>query len=316
MSVKLTRTEIYDIIPHRFENVLIDQAERNEAGCTATLTIAENDPDGRDIFLRTEDAGRFVLEHALVEYIALAAVCQLGDLGEGRVGFFSTITNFQQTAKLPAGQPMAARLERQRDRGAFRRFRGEVFGSQDSPAASADIMAVIVDTRETRPDQERRQVPLPAMGQSVEVQRSPYCWKRPEMCFVSECCRLDLEARQATLGYTYPVDHPFTKGHFPGNPVMMGITQWIAASDALDWLVFGMVESGQLPCPCQVTADAVIQRPDGSVVAETTGLTNRYQRDNAGRLVSQTVATKRISFRDMVRPAERIVCGVSICSTT
>ena len=313
MSVKLTQNDILSIVPHRFENVLIDEAECGGSECTAKLTIAENDPAGRDIFLRTDGPTRSVLEHAAAEYLALAAVCQLGDLGEGRVGFFSTITNFRRPAKLPAGEPLAARLERQRDRAAFRRFKGKVFDAQGTEAASADIMAFILDTRAERAQDHGRQEPLPATTQSVEVTRHRYFWKRPEMCFISECRHLDLQARKATLRCVYPADHPFTKGHFPGNPVMMGITQWIAASDALDWLVFAMIEAGQLSSSAEVPADALLQRADGTVVADVAGLTNRYQRGADGRIASETIATKRIGFRDMVRPGEELLCGVSIC---
>ena len=131
------------------------------------------------------------------------------------------------------------------------------------------------------------------------------------MCFVSECCHLDLDTPAATLGYSYPDDHPFTKGHFPGNPVMMGITQWIGASDALDWLAFALIEAGNIDCPAEVTANVVLQRPDGTLVAEVSGLRNSYSRASNGRLLSETVATKRIGFRDMVKPGDELIHGVT-----
>ena len=131
------------------------------------------------------------------------------------------------------------------------------------------------------------------------------------MCFVSECCHLDLDAQQATCRYEYPPDHPFTKGHFPENPVMMGITQWIATSDATDCLAFALIEAGKLSCPVELQTDVSIQRPDGTAVAEVGSLVNRYCRDPEGRVLSETVATKRIGFRDMVRPTESLVLGVT-----
>ena len=312
MTAEFTQTDIQAIVPHRFENVLIDEIECTEDGSAAKLTICEDDPAGRDIFLRSDDQGKAVLGQALAEYLALASLCQLGRLADGEVGFFSTITNFAHTARLPAGQPMVARVERQRDRGAFRRFRGTVMDAQGAEAARADIMAFVLDTRAEQPEEDRRQAPLPPMSQSIEVPAETFFWKRPEMCFVSECCHLDLDAQQATLKYVYPEDHPFTKGHFPGNPVMMGITQWVAASDATDYLVLALIEEGKLACPVEVKADISIQRPDGIVVAEVGSLANRYRRDRDGRVQSETAATKRIGFRDMVHPTETLVLGVLV----
>ena len=110
----------------------------------------------------------------------------------------------------------------------------------------------------------------------------------------------------------YPPDHPLTKGHFPGNPVMMGATQWMAASDALDWLAFALIEAGDICCPTEIKADVLLQKDDGTVVAEVGGMANRYTRTNDGRVLPQTVATKRIGFRDMVHPLEQIITSVSL----
>jgi len=168
-----------------------------------------------------------------------------------------------------------------------------------------------MDTTQAQPDAERKQDALPAMTMAEPTPASAYWWKRAEICFVSECRHLDVPGRAATLAYTYPQSHPFTKGHFPGNPVMMGITQWAAASDATDWLAFKLIEAGEAACPCDVSADVVIQKADGTVVAEVSGLVNRYQRDAEGRLFSETISTKRIGFRDMARPGDELVYGVS-----
>ena len=312
MTAKLAQAEILGFIPHRYENVLVDGVDREESTCTATLALAEDDPAGRDIFLRTAPDGTSVLEHVIPEHLALASLCQLGDIGEGKLAFFSSITNFQRTALIPAGQPLRSELKRERDRGMFRRFKGKTSNAQGVEVASANIMAFILDTTAAQPQDEGKKAELPPMTGSSPVSTDRYRWKRPEMCFVSACRHLDLQARQATLSYVYPADHPLTKGHFPGNPVMMGITQWIGASDAADWLAFALIEAGQLPCPGQIKADITLLKPDGAAVAEIAGLVNAYDRDADGRVISQTLATKRIGFRDMVRPGEEIIYAATI----
>ena len=77
---KRSQRDIVGLIPHRFENVLIDEVECTDAGASGVLTIAEHDPAGRDIFARTDGPQPAVLEHALAEHLALASLCQLGCL--------------------------------------------------------------------------------------------------------------------------------------------------------------------------------------------------------------------------------------------
>ena len=38
---------------------------------------------------------------------------------------------------------------------------------------------------------------------------------------------------EALYGYQYPSSHPLIKGHFPNNPVMMGVCQWQMLEDAM-----------------------------------------------------------------------------------
>ncbi len=306
----LNREDILALIPHRFENVLIDEADCTDAGASAALRIENDDPLNRGFFARTDGDEPTLLEHALAEHLALVALCQLGPLGPGELGFFSAINNFQQSGRLPLSEPIYSELTRERDRGAFRRFKGSVLNARKEVVAKADIMAFIMDTTQPQTD-ERKRLPLPEMNICEAVSLDAYFWKRPELCFVAALRRLDAEAGEAVLSYTYPADHPLTRGHFPGNPVMMGITQWIGASDALDQVAFARSQAGELPLPGSLTADVLIQKSDGTVAAEISGLVNRYEQDAAGRLRSETTATKRIGFRDIVRPGDELVYSVS-----
>jgi 3-hydroxymyristoyl/3-hydroxydecanoyl-(acyl carrier protein) dehydratase len=63
------------------------------------------------------------------------------------------------------------------------------------------------------------------------------------MVFVDEVSHLNLDDPTALLRYTYPQDHPFVEGHFPGNPIMMGITQWIGCADAVTWLTYELAQA-------------------------------------------------------------------------
>ena len=54
------------------------------------------------------------------------------------------------------------------------------------------------------------------------------------MTFIDKLIFLDedINPKNAAFSYTYPNDHPCTKGHFPNNPVMMGVMQLTGVEDA------------------------------------------------------------------------------------
>ena len=54
----------------------------------------------------------------------------------------------------------------------------------------------------------------------------PFASKSPGMTFVDAYHPLD-DPNEFLFSYKYPSSHPLIQGHFPGNPVMMGVCQWI-----------------------------------------------------------------------------------------
>ena len=141
---------------------------------------------------------------------------------------------------------------------------------------------------------------------SEAVDRSAFGWKRPEMVFVDEMITIDPSGRTAGFAYTYPEDHPFTEGHFPGNPVMMGITEWMSVSDAVSALTMELARRGELePGGYLVKCSGELLRDDGTIVAEVKGMTKRMTLGAGGQCgPPEILGTRRVVFRDMVRPAE------------
>ena len=60
--------------------------------------------------------------------------------------------------------------------------------------------------------------------------------------FVDHVDQIGLRTRQIHAGYTHPLSHPINQGHYPGNPIFMGIKQVTAARQALQ--LFASVASG------------------------------------------------------------------------
>jgi 3-hydroxymyristoyl/3-hydroxydecanoyl-(acyl carrier protein) dehydratase len=303
-----------DMIPHRGVNILIDseRAIRDEESqrSESTLSIAPGDERGRDIFLRQSAASEPVLmEPLLAEHLAISAICAIRpEMQPDDIAFFSVISSFKLTRELRAGESLSAEAIRLRDKGRFRRFHGIVRGEDGEIAAETDVMAY---TAAPAPTSERREsgkiVAPPESGDTRAVDPAAFGWKKPEMVFVSERTHLSPGMEQAVVRYEYPPDHPFCPGHFPGNPVMMGITQWIAALDAAAWLLFERAEAGLVAAGVSKwKADVDILRENGGMVADVKGLvfSGEVTPEGIGPLCVE--GTRRVGFRDQVRPGEAI----------
>jgi len=303
-----------DMIPHRGVNILIDseravrddESQRSES----RLCIVPDDARGRDIFLRKgSEGGDVLMEPVLAEHLALSAICAIKpEMQPGEIAFFSVISSFELSRELRAGERISAEAIRLRDKGRFRRFHGIVRGEDGEIAAETDVMAY---TAAPEPAPERREsgklVAPPESGESRPVDPAAFGWKRPEMVFVQERTYLADDMASAVLRYEYPPDHPFCAGHFPGNPVMMGITQWIAALDAAAWLLYERAGAGLVPeGSTKWKADVDILRENGAMVADVKGLVFSGAVTPEGIGPVRVEGTRRVGFRDQVRPGEAI----------
>jgi 3-hydroxymyristoyl/3-hydroxydecanoyl-(acyl carrier protein) dehydratase len=309
--------DLADYLPHRGLNVLLDsialfQADEQTAhgGALARgeLAIAPGDQAGRDIFLRDSAAGgRVIMEQATAEILALGSLATLRDeFGSQGKGFFSSISNFRQTAPLPAGVPLTVDVFQTRRRAPFCGYRGAV-SAAGRAAASCEILAFYAHPKLGTADivaeaGEKKTSSVPVVTENKPVDAGRFRWKRPEMVFIHRRVHADPAARAATYAYTYPANHPHVPGHFPGAAVMMGIAQWCAAADALHDAAqdFGRAAA-------QVNGAADVVRADGTIVCEVKGLSLSYAAPGAP---PDLAATKKIGFRDMVRPGEEIFIRV------
>ena len=307
-------------VPHRGTNILLDAVRVSGAGDSSRaegrLCVSPGDALGRDIFLRQNTAGGSVLmEPALAEHLALCSICGIyPEMGQGDIAFFSRISDFKLERELRAGEPIRSEERRLRDKGRFRRFVGELRNGDGELAATAEIMAYIAPPGSTaeRGESGKRVAP-PEVREVRPVERPLFGWKRPQMVFIDERVDISPDRTQATLRYTYPGDHPFCAGHFPGNPVMMGITQWIAAADAATWLLFERAEAGlDAPGSRRWSADVEIMRSSGSLIADIRRLVLFAEAAPGSIPPPRIEKTRRIGFRDQVRPGETIFMRVQL----
>ncbi|MHC4599301.1 MAG: hypothetical protein ACYS47_09880 [Planctomycetota bacterium] len=299
--------EIKGCIPHRGRNLVVDRIEffdeDGQLKARSFLTIGLEDGAGRNLFLHRGDSGPMYSEFVLVEHVALtSSVVIAPDTGRGAIAFFSTITNFSAGPAIPAGEPLEAVVTFLGRRGPFFRSRCSIGLAGSAEETRVELMAAVVEDG-ARMEGDRKAVDPPRIVETRPVDRDLFPHKDPSLVFVDEECALEVETGALVAKYTYPPTHPLVPGHFPGNPVMMGVTQWAGMLDAAIWLAHRLERPSGIHC-----ADGAILRGDGTLITEIRGMEFDTRGDGAPRVLK----TKRIGFRDMVTPEEEIFFRVRL----
>ena len=289
------------LLPHRGPNMMPDVVEMSEDGRTtrSVTSIPVGDVRGREIFGRTDGQGRAVWnEPFLGELMALTGIPLLSAklAAAGQVAVFSMISKLTFHRTAPLHGEIIGHAELTRERGGFSTFltRATVGGE---PLLEAEVMSgsASMDTITAIGARPFTQVHPVLSG------NGPLASKPPTQRYVDHVVSVDAAARKVVCAYTYPVDHPFVPGHFPGAPLMMGVTQWAAAADAT-WLAAQALGLGP-----QVTAQARVYRDSGPEVLDVRDLVLDGS-DGTPRLIS----TKRLAFREPVRPTDGLLIEVTL----
>jgi 3-hydroxymyristoyl/3-hydroxydecanoyl-(acyl carrier protein) dehydratase len=257
-------------LPHRGCNLIPDEVVVQDGGTVArsSVSVQPGDARGRGLMARRDGAGRTCWSEPFIfEFLALTGIPLLTPrlAPAGQVAVFSSISRLV-FHRLPA---QAARLighaEITRDRAA------EVSGRPPRP------------------------LPLPPSEPIAD-----FAWKSRAIRFVDGVAAWDAPARRIVCTYTYPHDHPFVPGHFPGAPLMMGVTQLAAVGDAA-WVALTRLglSAG--------TVSGSVRRPDGSEVAEVRELALA---DDGG--TPRVASLRRIAFREPVRPDDTLLIEATV----
>ncbi len=286
--VRIKGETLEEYLPHRGTNLLIDWAEVESADRGRTsLRMSRGDGLGRDVILRrAPGGGEVITETFLVEHLALGAICVLKrEIPAGHAFFFSSVSGFSFPGLARAGETLSGLVVRKRDRGAFRRFEGSLSGEDGRAICSGEIMAYAAPLEAAGGEASRGEAP-----EGEAVARSLFDWKDERLVLLDRV--LEKDERGARFVYRYPPDHVFVPGHFPGNPVMMGVCQWQAVADAA-WAygrARGLEGEGKF--------SGSLTKADGGKVADVKGLVMELGEIPVIRSV------RRVSFRNMARPGD------------
>lgn len=306
MTLPLTLSDIENSIPHRYENLLLDSVERplseDMIKGRLFLHIEPGDALGRDIFFET--TGRRTLFSPLyMEILALGSIVNGGKVPDDSLIFYVGISNFKKESDLLLGDRIVGEVEQLKNKGPFLRYSGKLsVGSR--LVTSGDMMAVMIPKskgKEKDLESKPADIDLPTPNQSISIDKS--IWGRsPHLVALDH---LVYSGPSSCLGlYTYRSNHPFTRGHFPTNPVMMGVMQWMSFEDVLTTYICHLPKDHPFRLAKKIKAQGVILKSDRSIACEGKDLVFEVHPDPHAFPVYTCIEAKKVSFRDMVLPEE------------
>ena len=298
----LSPADLEQHLPHRGVNLFLDEVVIAEDGqsSVASTTVPAGDERGRELLGRIEDGQRVWIEPFLGEMLALAGIPLITEqlAAEGKVAVFSAMSRVEVHRSVAMDRVAEAHAKILRNRGSFVQFGAEII--QDGESC---LVAEIMSGGAAMSDITAQPVKPPPAGFGGEALTANFSAKAPSMCFIDGVQAFDAEAGTLTATYVYPEDHPFVPGHFPDAPLMMGVTQWQAIIDAA-W-------EARTRCGIAgpIQAAGRIVRPDGSEVVSIRDI--ELEERNGLPFVR---LTKRIVFREPVRPGDGVLVEVEVAA--
>lgn len=300
---QLDKKDIENRLPHRFENLLLDACTISEPGHgEGMLHITPNDELERSIFTWHPTQNTVALLPSVpMEVLALLAIVSTGEIKEGENAFFAAISNYKNTGFIDASKPIKSVCKKASDKGGFLMYKGEV--KTKTGQCSGDVLAFYADKNITASG-DAKKVDPPKLTENKEV-KAPT--SKDNRMFLCDKITHDTD-NVFTTEYTYPTQHPLTKGHFPDRAIMMGVMQWMMAEDA----VYALIQSKTLTGHNTIQANATITKKDGTLVCEMKRLICETWYKTADRNDGViTSSAKRIAFRSMVEPGDTLYLTLS-----
>ncbi len=315
----LNQDQIKKYIPHRFENLLLDKLTVYKTpdksigfpGLSETV-ITENDNLNRHLFYKKNIHNeKVIISPVLLEILALAAVCSTEKLPPGFCALFASISHYKKLNDSKLGEKIICKVTPLKIKSEIFLYHGEVFNENNTLLATADLMAALGRYDDLKKSINQITLENKEQDDTTEKTLIPInksnTYKNPALYFVDAL--INQTDNNCKTKYTYPKNHPFTKGHFEGFPIMMGISQIIMIEDAASLFVEKILEKDTIKKQDLIlNCNAEIKKNNGNIVANLKNAKIKITIDPKQpiKIQSDLIECTKIVFRNIVAPGETL----------
>ena len=297
-----TITNITDYIPHRFENILLDCITKEEDTSLEgklKLNITENDTLNRHIFYKKNAQNKNVLiTPFFMEIMALAAIVIYNNQDSDKTAIFAGISNFEFLSDIEINKQIEGKVAFISSKKGFIKCGGTLV-HENTPLCKGTLSAFFVDINQSAGELKPSEIDLNHKNEHIYTKSNRN--KSEDMIICDSIVDHTNTSYLAT--YTYKNNHPLVKGHFPKNPIMMGVMQWLSVEDSLCHYLELTNQSGNN----RYTCNASIYNQDKIKIADIKNIEIESWINQDG-ILNQTniLKTGKINFRNMVSPSDTL----------
>ena len=304
MTLKISN--ITDFIPHRHENILLDHIFKKEdtnLEGALELKITDNDPLNRQLFYKKNHLNKTVLiTPFFMEIMALAAIVIYNNTDKNKTAVFVSISSFEFFNDVQINDLISGNVEFLNTKKGFITCRG-VLNNNNKELCKGNLSAFFVDINERKPELKPSEIDFTEKNK-IDYQKSS---RNKEETMVICDSIIDYSDTSLLATYKYDSTHPLVKGHFPGNPIMMGVMQWLSIEDCLCHYLEITNQSGNNSYSCS----ASIYNQNKIKIADIKNIIVESW-INISSISNQTNITKtgKINFRNMVSPEDTLFISI------
>ena len=311
----LSTNDIKDYIPHRYENLLIDSFNLTDSSPSEfQITLSKNDALNRHIFLKNSSNPTIPIP-VIAEFCALGSIVSSGKIPDGAYIYFAAISNVTSTnTSFLADEPCTGLTEKVSDKKGFFKYKFSV-STPSQGFIQGQIMAYYDKTGSASTTAlEPLDLPqdiIAALPNKSKVQSLTYKYSTMTFCdFIHDCAITN----SALFSYHYASDHLLTKGHFPNNPVMMGVCQWMMVEDS----VASLLQSNNHHLKeSTLSLNAILFKEDLTPVCEIKSIELECTvQSHSNEWLVNTKSVKKILFKQRVMPNDTIFCYLTNITVT
>ena len=302
-----TISNITDFIPHRFENILLDTITKNpeiSLKGNLELNITETDSLKRYLFYKINNSNKkVIITPFYMEIMALAAIVIYNNQDKEKTAIFASISNFEYSESAALGESIGGEVAHISSKKGFIKC-GGTLTSGKKELCKGVLSAFFVDINQESPELKPSDIDFPQNQPIIYNKKS----RNKEEAMIICDTLIEHTKTSYIATYTYKDSHPLTKGHFPNNPIMMGVMQWLSLEDSLCHYLETTNQSGNHQYTCNTT----IYNQNKIKIADIKNTTLESW-INQPNTLNQTniLKTGKINFRNMLKPNDTLYIVVT-----